>query len=48
MGDKSLLILKIVGAGLTFGASTILAIVNYKDPNKLVDVIKEAIQAVKQ
>lgn len=48
MGDKGLLILKLVAAGLTCGASAVLAIVNYKDPNKLVDVIKEAIQVVKQ
>lgn len=48
MGDKGLLILKIAGATLTFGATVVMAVVNYKDPNKLVDVLKEAIHAVKQ
>ena len=48
MGDKGLMILKITGATLTFGAAVVMAVVNYKDPNKLVDVLKEAIKVVKQ
>ena len=47
MEGKGLLILKLTGAALTAGATVVAAIVSYKDPNKISDIIKEAIKIVK-
>lgn len=47
MGNKGLLILKLTAAALTFGATTVSAIVVYKDPNKISDIIKEVVTTLK-
>lgn len=47
MGDKGLLVLKIIAGAATFIGTTVGAVVVYKDPNKISDIIKEAIKVVK-
>ena len=47
MNGKTLFILKLVGAGLTAGATVFSAIIGYKDPNKFSDVLKDLVKTLK-
>ena len=47
MNDKTLLVFKLIAAGLTAGATVFGAIVSYKDPNKLSDVLKDVVKTLK-